>query len=590
MSIKKKILLRTSLVIIVIYIFSGVFAYYYFADIFKKRAISDDKIKLHQTEQQIQYIYEDIKKYSKSIIIEPQIQTFLKTVSYNSSYSNMSARYNTLDRLRTFISLRDYVQSAILITKDGSNLYSLLPFSQDYIIDKLKEDWYKNYNSTDRSYFSNLHYIGIPGNSSDVISYIVDIKDMNKPEISIGKLVLNINLSYFQKFIDAGIGEFDDFLWLSNENAIVFKKKYDDNFFPLSETMNKLSKDSSMNIIAMEQKLGYVIIDQSADNGWKFVSYTSKAKLFQPVNKVFYFFLISTVLSLIIVIIVILPILTSIIRPITKLTKAMNRVSEGNLDINVQIASHDEIEVLGDGFNKMIHSLKLYMSQSIEDEKIKRQMAFDLLMSQVNPHFIYNVLNTVVYIARKEKNTDIVELVTAFIKLLQDSINTSSSELFTTLKGEMNSIEQYLKIQSYRYPNKFKLSCEIDESLLEAFLPKTIIQPLVENALFHGICATDVDGEIKISVSKIEEDLVVSVADNGAGMDENKIEEILNAKNSDRSSSGVRHIGIINIRDRIKYLYGDKYGITIKSIINQGTIATIIIPFVLENNEKCTKS
>lgn len=590
MRIRKKILLSTSFVIIVIYIFSGLFAYYYFADIFKKRAISDDKIKLHQTEQQIQYIYEDIEKFSKSIIIDSQIQSFLKTVKYDSSYSNMSARYNIIERLRTFTGLRDYVQSAIILSKDGSSLYSLLPFSQGYITDRLKEDWYKNYSNTYKYYFSNPHYIGIPGNSSDVISYIVEIKDMNKPEVSIGELVLNINLSYFQKFIDAGIGEFDDFLWLSGENSIVFKKNYEENFFPLYETINKFSKQQNINPIAIEEKSGYVILDQSADNGWKFISYTSKARLFQPVRNVSYFFLISTVLSLVLIIIIILPIISSIIKPITKLTSAMNSVSEGNLDINVQITSHDEIEVLGNGFNKMLISLKSYIHQSIEDEKIKRQMAFDLLISQVKPHFIYNVLNTIVYIARKQKNSDIVELVTAFIQLLQDSINTSSGELVTTLKDEMNIIDQYLKIQAYRYPNKFKLICEIDDSLLEALLPKTIIQPLVENALFHGICAMDSFGEIHISVSKKEENLVVNVVDNGAGMNENIIEELLNGKNSDRNSSGIRHIGIINIRDRIKYLYGDEYGITIKSSINKGTTATIIIPFLLKDNKKCTKS
>jgi hypothetical protein len=133
MNIKRKILLRTSLVIIITYVFSGVFAYNYFANIFKQRAIADDKIKLHQIEQQLQYVYEDITRFSQSIIIDQSVQEFLK----GGNSENLSLRSNIATRLGSLIALRTYVHSAILISNKGIILYNAMPFNKEYIGEKL---------------------------------------------------------------------------------------------------------------------------------------------------------------------------------------------------------------------------------------------------------------------------------------------------------------------------------------------------------------------------------------------------------------------------------------------------------------------
>lgn len=574
MNIKRKILLRTSFVIIIIYVFSGVFAYNYFSNIFKQRAITDDKIKLHQIEQQLQYVYEDITRFSQNIIIDQSIQAFLK----GDNGENLSLRSNIATRLGTLIALRTYVHSAILISNNGVILYNAMPFNKEYIREKLKEEWYKNYNKENRYYFSNPHYLGGPDNSSDVISYIVDIRDINNPSESIGKLVLNVNLSYLQKFIESSIGEFDDFLWLSQDNGVIFKKVSDKNFFELFPIIDELAQKKEEIRIEFQEENGYVLADRSAENGWKFISYTSKERVLRVVKNIAYFFVASTLLSLVLIIMVILPIVSNITKPITRLTNVMKKVSKGDFDVNIQINSGDEIEILGDGFNSMISSLKEHIDKIVKYEKDKKEMEFDLLVSQINPHFVYNVLNTAVYMARKQKNNDIAELINSFIKLLQDSLDISSKELFATLAHEMNIVTNYLKIQCYRYPNRFDVYCKFDNDLHECIVPKTIIQPIVENALFHGICSTDIKGKIEIWAVRNKDDLNLIIQDNGIGMSEEKIHELMYGNCSAKSSSGIRHIGIINIRERISFLYGAAYGIEIESIVDKGTKVTIKIP------------
>lgn len=574
MNIKRKILLRTSLVIIITYVFSGVFAYNYFANIFKQRAIADDKIKLHQIEQQLQYVYEDITRFSQSIIIDQSIQEFLK----GRNSENLSLRSNIATRLGTLIALRTYVHSAILISNNDIILYNAMPFNKEYIGDKLKEEWYKNYNNENRYYFSNPHYIGGPDNSSDVISYIADIRNINNPSESIGKLILNVNLSYLQKFIDSSSEEFDDFLWLSQDNAVIFKKVSDKNFFELSPIIDKLVKNKEESRLEFQLEKGYLLADRSAENGWKFISYTSKERLLGGLKNISYFFVVSTLLSLVLIIIVILPIVSNITKPITKLTNIMKNVSKGNFDVNIQINSGDEIEILGDGFNSMISSLKQYIDEVVKYEKNRRELEFDLLVSQINPHFVYNVLNTAVYMAKKQKNYDVVELITSFIKLLQDSLDISSKELFASLEHEINIVTNYLKIQYYRYPNRFDVYYNVSNELKECIVPKTIIQPIVENAIFHGICSTDIKGKVEISAVRNNDDLNIIIQDNGIGMSEEKIYELMNSNNSAKNSSGIRHIGVINVRDRIKFLYGDTYGIEIESTVDIGTKVTIKIP------------
>lgn len=263
---------------------------------------------------------------------------------------------------------------------------------------------------------------------------------------------------------------------------------------------------------------------------------------------------------------------------ISTFSKKMERVARGNLNINMPTTGNDEIAVLGEGFNRMIGQLQQYIYESVENEKIKREMAINLLISQINPHLIYNTLNSVIYLAKENRNKDIVKMVESFINLLHNSIKIGDEGLFATIEQEVDSIKEYAVIQHYRYPDKFTIEWDIDEDLFDFKVPKTIIQPLVENALFHGICPVDGQGVIHISIKRIDEYVRIVVEDNGEGMNPQVLKNIFDGSTDVGDIHNVRSMGLSNIRDRIRYFYDRNGDMKIDSTLHRGTKVELLIP------------
>ncbi|MBZ4647444.1 MAG: histidine kinase [Clostridia bacterium] len=584
MSIKTKILLSTSLVIMVSLILSGTFAYYYFANILKEQAVKDDKVKLRQTARQLEYYSEDIIKFSQNIITDKDVQEYMrKDNTVEDPFAMLSAKSKVIERLKDYIALRGgYIHSAVLIKNDGSICFNLVPFSDDYMRNHLKEDWYPAYEDRKNNYyFSRPHHMDIRGVPADVISCIVTIQSVNQSDKVLGELILNLSMPYFIKYIDEASKGFDDFMWVNQENCIIYAKAGDKKYLDVKDIAAYVSGPPVQEPQLISKPDGYIVLDRSMDNGWKLVSFTSNKRLFQRIEYIFYFFVFFILASLIFIIAVIMPIILNITKPITKLTRKIKEVSGGNLDVEIQISSGDEVEALCTGFNKMIGDIKRHINESIEHEKVKRKMEFDIMLSQINPHFIYNVLNTIIYMARKEKNQNIAKVTDSLIRILQDGIKLGKSGLYTSIRQEMEIVNHYVEIQKFRYSEIFVLEWKVDESLLDCLIPKTLIQPLIENALFHGICPKDEKGTIIVSIFKDEKDIKIIIEDDGVGMDQDMIDSILIGEKHLNSGDSVRHIGISNIRDRLKYLYGEDYRLEIDSRPGEGTKITLKVPFVM---------
>ena len=263
---------------------------------------------------------------------------------------------------------------------------------------------------------------------------------------------------------------------------------------------------------------------------------------------------------------------------IAEFSYRMNKVARGNLDVSMPIKGKDEISVLAYGFNSMISDLKQYIKESVENEKIKREMEIDLLISHINPHFIYNTLNSVIYLARENRDTDIIKMVDAFIKVLQNSISFGDKGRYATIRQEIESVENYDLLQQYRYPDTYSIQYCIDGDILDYMVPKMILQPLVENALFHGICPKEDSGIILINIKKVDKHVKIEIIDNGVGINQDKLNNIIVTGRNNIDNSSVRSIGISNIRNRIRNLYSTYGSLDIESNQGKGTKVEIIIP------------
>ena len=283
------------------------------------------------------------------------------------------------------------------------------------------------------------------------------------------------------------------------------------------------------------------------------------------------------------VILLLIPLINRFTDPVRKLTNQMRQVASGNLAVRSEIQTNDEIEELANGFNYMLGELNGHIDKLIEKEKIQQRMKYSLLISEIDPHFIYNTMNSINYLARKGRNREIIEINSALIHILQDRLRISSIEVFDTVKQEIDMVKQYMIIQQFRFNNDVELICDIAEEIQNEQIPKNILQPLVENALLHGLLDEDgepIKGCIEITAQKKDGSLVLTVKDSGRGMPQDKIEE-LNGRKATENDRG-RHIGIQNIKERLTYLYGTEECLYIENSSGGGVCVTL----TLRKNDK----
>lgn len=273
----------------------------------------------------------------------------------------------------------------------------------------------------------------------------------------------------------------------------------------------------------------------------------------------------------------------NLLAPIEKLQTAMNRVQQGDLSVSITDNYQDEIGEVTRNFNYMLSEIKNLMENVKNKENLKRLAELKALQAQINPHFFSNTLNTVKFLAKVQKADNIENIVTSLIQLFHMAMG--KGEDLITINEEIEYITNYMNIQEYRYLNKFKINYDIEPKILECRIPRFLLQPVVENALIHGIGPMDGQGIIVIKGFVYEGDIKIIVTDNGVGIAPEKLEVLLNegAKNSAKSLNG---LGIVNVEERIKLYFGMQYGLSIESIPRLYTTVEITLPAIKQGGEK----
>ena len=322
---------------------------------------------------------------------------------------------------------------------------------------------------------------------------------------------------------------------------------------------------------------GVNTVGYSQSSGWRFVSHISNATLFQTGATYILSIVVILVLFYVLVVAFITPVVNKTIHPINVLSRTIREVSAGNLDVRVDIHTNDEIEDVGNVFNTMIDEIHRYIAQLIAKEKIEQKMRYSLLASQIDLHFIFNTMNRINYLARKQDYHDIVLINTALMKIMKDALRFNNADIMDSVATELAVVKEYLTIIGSHYNDIIDVAWDIDERLLSWRIPKNIIQPLVENAVFHGL--TNEQGEVRGRVTvSIQRDaagkIVIRVSDNGNGMSDESI-AAFRSRYATRATDRGTHIGLSNIKRRLIYLFGNEDCISIESEIDRGTSVTL---------------
>lgn len=269
--------------------------------------------------------------------------------------------------------------------------------------------------------------------------------------------------------------------------------------------------------------------------------------------------------------------------PILEINHAMTQFEERKWPGKLKVKTKDELKSLINGFNHMVEQFRTLLDQVHQEEEEKAkvevktlELKLELLQAQINPHFIHNTLNAVQYLALKRGADDIRDLIQSFNLLLRASM--SETRDFVTVKEELELVDSYINIQRYRYDFDLKVIYEVDDHLKDVQIPKLILQPIVENALYHGIIPKDCGGTINIDIHEYRDKILICVKDDGIGMGEEELIYVLSEKVKHQPHSGFNNIGLRNINARLGLYYGTEYKLQIQSELEKGTSVWFHIP------------
>ena len=268
---------------------------------------------------------------------------------------------------------------------------------------------------------------------------------------------------------------------------------------------------------------------------------------------------------------------TRITDPIKELEHSVNEIEGGNLETQVYIGGSYEIRHLGTSIQNMARQIKKLMADIVAEHESKRKSEFDTLQSQINPHFLYNTLDIIVWMIENEKQSEAVKVVTALARFFRISLSKGKSII--PVKDELEHVRNYLMIQQMRFKNKFTYSIEAEGQVEQLASLKLLLQPIVENAIYHGMEFMDGDGEILVKAWRQGDDLFLSVSDNGLGMTQEQVERLFSSQSHVPSRRG-SGIGVKNVNERIKLYFGADYGLSIQSEPDEGTTVTAHLPAV----------
>ena len=315
-------------------------------------------------------------------------------------------------------------------------------------------------------------------------------------------------------------------------------------------------------------------ISRSDKTGWTVVDCTNVRELLSKSRQAQSIYVLTAVILVIVALLFSRFMARSITLPIQKLRDSMKKVQEGDFSVSdVVVDSDNEIGSLTKSFDVMTHRIQELMEQNVHEQEEKRKSELKALQSQINPHFLYNTLDSIIWMAEGRKYEEVVLMTASLARLLRQSI--SNEDEVVPIANEVEYAKGYLTIQKMRYKDKLEFQIDVDPSILHIPLIKLVLQPIIENAIYHGLKYKESKGLLIIKGFMKDGNAVLQVIDDGVGMSEETLAHIYDRHKVNYHSNGV---GVYNVQKRLKLYYGEDYGITYESAEDKGTTATITIP------------
>lgn len=539
-----------SILTVVLMAFAAV-SYYYNTMEMRKSIYQRGTYDAQRNLAQIDIAIDELYQFGQWLSTNEKVRAFLMTHAYASNTDRIVSIARLMEHTQVNLLLTRYVDSFCLVDRDSNAYWSACPYDNFFI------DWFKAHALGGKPLEKQLGFTpvySIPGKkvypiSQRLISYTSSINRIISGSTElIGRAIINLDIDALMKSID---GAFMQVGMIDPDGRLMYLSEGDPDEF--LEAASLLTGDFS-------QAGDYYYFQNTLEsNGWRMISILDSRAFSHSLDMTVMLTVLCALLSVVLIFAFVFPKLMRISRQIVLLDKAMARYASGEQEVKVErMGGTRELIGIADGFNSMVVRTNQYLKDKLESQRAAQRISFELLLAKINPHFIYNTLNSVIYLARQRRHEEIIELTGAFISLLQDSIHRDKRGPFATVATEVDIVEKYVTIQKYRYADRFTCTARFDEDLGGELIPRNVLQPLVENAILHGVCPLDRMGHIELIISREGGALVIVVRDNGVGMDEALIERLLAPQAEDEQDaepSRMRSVGIQNVVGKLRFLY-----------------------------------
>ena len=501
-----------------------------------------------------------------------------KQIGYAIEEGNTENLIKYLDDLDRQYSLsfesEDFSYSVAVDLENGFQYYSDDNSSYDFSVPK-KKLWYnKLLQSNGNIFWTKMYKVGPDSHAVQAASRL--ILDKNKENV-IGTLFVVISEDVIAKTYESILGEENNVYIINEEGSIIShsdKNMVGINFYNM-ERFNDLFGPSSYAVVEKEGESLFLINYYDLVMNYTIVEETPVSVIMNPLKVVRRMVLLAFILCVMITFILSLNFSEFVVNPLNRLLEAMRKMQKGDLKVRSEESGWKEIKELGKGFNGMVEKFQSLIDEVKVEQEQKRKAELNFLQAQINPHFIYNTLFSIKCMASMHRDEDVEKMLYAFSKHLEGALNISKEMvLFST---EIETLKEYVNLLKYRYGNGFDVIFNIDSSTENCLIPRMLLQPLVENAVFHGLEPKGGIGTIIINAYTQDGDLITEVIDDGVGMTEEQVKNIFNL--SQTFGDKGHHIGLNNINERIKLYFGEGYCLTVEGEADVGVKVIIRIPF-----------
>lgn len=488
-------------------------------------------------------------------------------------------RYRILNQLQTILDSRSDIRNVGIISKNGRMLINDGSKSVNQDLDLNTQEWYATALEKPNGPIltsSHVQHI-ISGERPWVITLSRGIRDRSGSGEKEGVFFIDLNYSAISELCDQStVGTKGYAFILDAKGNIVYHPQQQQLYNELQTENISLIMDTDEDTVLTgtgnDGKL--YSISRSEKTGWTVVDCTNVKELLSKSRQAQSVYVLTAIILVIVALLFSRVMARSITLPIQKLRDSMKKVQEGDFSVSdVVVDSKNEIGSLTKSFDVMTHRIHELMEQNVHEQEEKRKSELKALQSQINPHFLYNTLDSIIWMAEGKKNEEVVLMTASLARLLRQSI--SNEDEVVPIANEVEYARGYLTIQKMRYKDKLEFQIEVDSSILYIPLIKLVLQPIIENAIYHGLKYKESKGLLIVKGFMKDGNAVLQVIDDGVGMDEETLAHIYDKHKVNYHSNGV---GVYNVQKRLKLYYGEDYGITYTSELGKGTTATITIP------------